>query len=77
MEVKSISLENTTLRHFHYAISIGVIQIVCSSRGGGGGSAENEQSILKLKIFLYKKRTRGEGGLKVDKVERKYYLNGP
>ena len=55
----------------------GVIQIVRSSGGGGGGSAENEQSILNLKFFLYKKRTRGEGVLKVDKSERTYYLNDP
>ena len=57
---------------------LGVIQIVRSSgEEGGGGSAKNEQSILNLKFFLFKKRTRGEGGLKVAKSERTYYLNGP
>ena len=55
---------------------VGVIQIVRSSGEGGGGSAKNEQSILNLKFFLFKKRTRGEGGLKVAKFERTYYLNG-
>ena len=33
---------------------------------GEGGSAKSEQSILNLKFFLYKKRTRGgEGGQKL------------
>ena len=44
---------------------------------GGGRSAKSEESILKLEIFLIKKRTGGEGGSKVNIFERTYFLNGP
>ena len=43
---------------------------------GRGGSTKSEQYILNLKFFLLKKRTRGEGGQKVDIIGRMSFLNG-
>ena len=66
--------KGTVFLFINFFFFLGFIQVL---RSCGRGSTKNEQSILNLKFFLFKKRTRGRGCLEADKFEQTYYLNDP